>query len=102
MRIHILALNGVFDTGLAAVLDAFGTANALAEMTGMSSLRFQMKVVGLRKSITTAHRLTVPVISATRAQTVNSLRRLTHFSRPILTHLETRFLDDFRGKSACF
>jgi hypothetical protein len=54
MRIHILALNGVFDTGLAAVLDAFGTANALAEMTGISSLRFQMKVVGLRKSITTA------------------------------------------------
>jgi len=27
MRIHILALNGVFDTGLAAVLDAFSTAN---------------------------------------------------------------------------
>jgi len=43
MRIHILALNGVFDTGLAAVLDAFGTANALAEMTGISSLRFQMR-----------------------------------------------------------
>ena len=46
MRIHILALNGVFDTGLAAVLDAFGTANALAEMTGISSLRFQIKVLG--------------------------------------------------------
>jgi len=30
MRIHVLALNGVFDTGLARVLDAFGTANALA------------------------------------------------------------------------
>jgi len=56
MRVHILALNGVFDTGLAAVLDAFGTANALAEMTGISSLRFQIKVVGLRKSITTAAR----------------------------------------------
>ena len=50
MRIHILALNGVFDTGLAAVLDAFGTANALAEMTGISSLRFQANVVGLHKS----------------------------------------------------
>jgi len=73
MRIHILALNGVFDTGLAAVLDAFGTANALAEMTGMSSLRFQVKVVGLRKSITTAHGLDVPVISATRAQTPDAV-----------------------------
>lgn len=30
MRIHILTLNGVFDTGLTAVLDAFGVANALA------------------------------------------------------------------------
>jgi len=73
MRIHILALNGVFDTGLAAVLDAFGTANALAEMTGISSLRFQIKVVGLRKSITTAHGLGVPVISATRAQTPDAV-----------------------------
>jgi hypothetical protein len=47
MRIYVLALNGVFDTGLAAVLDAFDTANVLAEMTGISSLRFRTKVVGL-------------------------------------------------------
>ena len=73
MRIHILALNGVFDTGLTAVLDAFGTANALAEMTGMSSLRFQTKVVGLRKSITTARGLSVPVIAAARAQTPDAV-----------------------------
>jgi transcriptional regulator GlxA family with amidase domain len=63
MRINILVLNGVFDTGLTAVLDAFGTANALAEMTGIASLRFEMKIVGLRKSITTAHGLNVPVIT---------------------------------------
>src|ERR1700730_13568922 len=68
MRIHILVLNGVFDTGLAAVLDAFGTANALAEMTGISSLRFQMKEVGLRRSITTARGLSMSVIAAARAQ----------------------------------
>src|ERR1700722_17630943 len=73
MRIHILALNGVFDTGLAAVLDAFGTANALAQMTGISSLRFEMKVVGLHKSITTARGLRVPVIAATRAQTPDAV-----------------------------
>ena len=69
MRIHVLALNGVFDTGLAAVLDAFGTANALAEMTGISSLRFRVKVVGLHKRITTARGLSVPVMAAARAQT---------------------------------
>jgi transcriptional regulator GlxA family with amidase domain len=73
MRIHILALNGMFDTGLAAVLDAFGTANALAEMTGISSLRFQVKMVGLRKSVTTARGLSVPVISAARAQTPDAV-----------------------------
>ena len=69
MRIHILVLNDVFDTGLASVLDAFGTANALAEMTGISSLRFHTKLVGLRKTITTAQGLSVPVTAAARAQT---------------------------------
>jgi len=73
MRINILVLNGVFDTGLTAVLDAFGTANALAEMTGISSLRFQIKVVGLRKRITTAHGLSVPVVTAARAQTPDAV-----------------------------
>jgi transcriptional regulator GlxA family with amidase domain len=69
MRIHILALDGVFDTGLAAVLDAFSTANAVVEMTGVSSLRFQTTVVGLRKTVTTAHGLSMPVVAAARAET---------------------------------
>jgi transcriptional regulator GlxA family with amidase domain len=73
MRIHVLALNGVFDSGLATVLDAFAMANALAQMTGISSLRFEVKVVGLRKSITTAHGLKVPVISAARAPTPDAV-----------------------------
>jgi transcriptional regulator GlxA family with amidase domain len=73
MRIHILALNGVFDTGLAVVLDAFDTANGLAESTGMSSLRFQTKVVGLRKAVTTSQGLSVPVTSAARAQTPDAV-----------------------------
>jgi transcriptional regulator GlxA family with amidase domain len=81
MRIHILALNGVFDTGLAAVLDAFGTANTLAEMTGISSLRFQMKVVGLRKTIATAQGLRVPVTAAARAHTPDAvvMPAISHF-----------------------
>ena len=69
MRIHVLALNGVLDTGLAAVLDAFGFANALAEMTGVSSLRFQTKVVGVCETVATARGLSVPVTSATRVRT---------------------------------
>ena len=69
MRIHILALDGVFDTGLALMLDAFGTANALAELTGVSSLRFETKVVGLRKITTTAQGLSLAVTAAARAET---------------------------------
>ena len=69
MRIHVLALDGVFDTGLAAVLDAFGIANALSEMTGNSSSRFRTKVVGLGNRVTTAQGLSMPVAAAARAQT---------------------------------
>ena len=73
MRIYVLALNGVFDTGLAAVLDAFDTANVLAEMTGISSLRFRTKVVGLRKTITTAQGLSMSVTMAARAHTPDAV-----------------------------
>ena len=73
MRIHILVLNGVFDTGLTAVLDAFGMANALAEMTGIHSLRFQTKLVGVRKGVTTACGLGVPVTAAAGSQTPDAV-----------------------------
>ena len=36
MRIDILALDGVFDLGLSAVLDVFQTANELIEMSGLA------------------------------------------------------------------
>jgi transcriptional regulator GlxA family with amidase domain len=86
MRIHILVLNGVFDTGLAAVLDAFCTANSLAEMTGHSSLHFQVKLMGLRKTITTARGLNVPVMSAMRAQTPDAV------VMPALLHMKPESL----------
>jgi hypothetical protein len=34
MKVSVLALESVFDTGLATVLDAFQTANELAESVG--------------------------------------------------------------------
>jgi transcriptional regulator GlxA family with amidase domain len=64
MRIHVLALDGVFDTGLAAVLDAFQTANELAEMSNLTSLRFDVTMVGVRKAVKTSQGLTVPVVAA--------------------------------------
>jgi transcriptional regulator GlxA family with amidase domain len=68
MRIHVLALDGVFDLGLSAVLDAFQTANELNEMSGLAVPRFDVRIVGVRKAVKTSHGLNVPIQSSgTRA-----------------------------------
>src|SRR5215467_13611939 len=61
MRIHVLVLDDVFDLGLSAFLDAFQTANELAEMSGLSSERFDVRIIGVTQSIKSAQGLTVPV-----------------------------------------
>jgi transcriptional regulator GlxA family with amidase domain len=61
MKVSVLALESVFDTGLATVLDAFQTANELAELTGLSASRFDVTVVGVRKTVKTSQGFTVPV-----------------------------------------
>jgi transcriptional regulator GlxA family with amidase domain len=66
MLIDILALDGVFDLGLSAVLDAFQTANELIQMGGLAVAPFELRVVGVRKVVRTSHGLTVPVQSAAR------------------------------------
>ena len=66
MRIYVLALNEVFDTGLTTLLDTFGTANDLAESAGTPSARFDVTVVGVRSRVYTSHGLSVPVRSAAR------------------------------------
>jgi len=61
MRVHVLALDGVFDMGLSAVLDAFRTANELADISGLSGERFEIKIVAVTKSVKTSQGLTVPL-----------------------------------------
>lgn len=61
MKINVLALDGVFDTGLATVMDAFTTANELAQMQGLSSLHFDVSAVGVRRRVKTSQGLVVPV-----------------------------------------
>lgn len=61
MNISLLAINDVFDAGLSTIIDAFGTANELAEATGLTSLRFNVSIVGVRMSVKTAQGLAVPV-----------------------------------------
>ena len=68
MRIDVLALDGVFDLGLSAVLDALQTANELIELSGLTVSRFDVRIVGVRKAVKTSHGLSVPVASVgTRA-----------------------------------
>jgi transcriptional regulator GlxA family with amidase domain len=66
MRVFVLALDQVFDTGLATVLDAFQTANELAELSGAPTSRFEVSLVGVRRHVRTAQGFTVPVRPATK------------------------------------
>jgi transcriptional regulator GlxA family with amidase domain len=66
MKIHVLALDGVFDTGLATVLDAFQTANELAEMSGLTSTRFDVTIVGVTRAVKTSQGLAVPAAPASK------------------------------------
>ena len=61
MKIWVLALDGVFDTGLATVLDALTTANELAAAQQLAIAPFDVRVVGLRRQVSTAQGLRVPV-----------------------------------------
>jgi transcriptional regulator GlxA family with amidase domain len=66
MRVFVLALDQVFDTGLATVLDAFQTANELAELSGAPTSRFEVSLVGVRRHVRTAQGFTAPVRPATK------------------------------------
>ncbi len=58
MRVALLVLDGVFDTGLAAFSDALGTADALVPERRRG---FDVVRVGLRRRVATANGLVVPV-----------------------------------------
>ncbi|MEA3114604.1 MAG: hypothetical protein QOG58_4403 [Caballeronia sp.] len=64
MKLVILALDGVFDTGLTVLLDTFATANELAAAQGFASPPFEVSLAGMRRRIRTAHGLSTPVEAA--------------------------------------
>jgi transcriptional regulator GlxA family with amidase domain len=61
MRIAVLALEGLFDTGLAVALDALGLANKFSAQTMGGAPRFDVSIVGVRKTVHSGHGLSVPV-----------------------------------------
>lgn len=67
MRIAILALDGLFDTGLTVTLEAFGIANRFAAgQTGGVPL-FDVSIVGVRKRVRSGLGLSLPVRAITRS-----------------------------------
>lgn len=67
MKINVLVLDAAFDTGLAAVMDTFDTANELATMQGLAGVRFEVTTVGVRGRVRTAQGMSVPVVTPERA-----------------------------------
>lgn len=61
MKISVLVLEDVFDTGLTTVLDALSMANRLAQWNGISTPGFEVTLVGVRSPVHTALGLQVPV-----------------------------------------
>ena len=60
MRLSILALEGVFDTGLTVLLDAFSLANKFAARQG-GAVPFEVSLVGVRKTVRTGQGMLIPV-----------------------------------------
>ncbi|WP_342246674.1 GlxA family transcriptional regulator [Pseudomonas sp. OTU5201] len=61
MKITVLALEGVFDTGLSAVLDALATANELAVLHALPAPQFQVSLAGVRPEVNSSLGFGVPV-----------------------------------------
>lgn len=63
MRIDVLVLDGVFDLGLAALLDTLATANELAPNVPGPRVRFEVRTLGLRPDVHTALGFKAPVVA---------------------------------------
>lgn len=64
MKINILALDGVFDTGLATLLDTFAAANDMARRQSMNISRFEVQMIAMTGQVKSAHGLSIPAHQA--------------------------------------
>ena len=65
MRISVLALDGLFDTGLTVALDAFSLANRFSAQLMGGTPSFDMSVVGMRRKVRSGQGLAIPVRAVT-------------------------------------
>ncbi|QDE41292.1 helix-turn-helix domain-containing protein [Luteibacter pinisoli] len=68
MKIVILVVDGVFDSGLSVLLDTFATANELASGLGITTPPFSVEIVGAGQSVRTALGFTAAVEPASGVQ----------------------------------
>ena len=61
MRFFVLALEGLWDTGLTSVLDAFKLANMFAAKQSGGALKFDVLLVGMRKKVRSSQGFSIPV-----------------------------------------
>ncbi len=67
MRISVLALDGLFDTGLAVTLDAFALANKFSGILAGAPPIFDVSLVGVRRKVRSGQGFWVPVQPITPA-----------------------------------
>ena len=65
MRIAVLVLEGLFDTGLTVALDAFGLANNLSVRQMGGTPHFEVSIVGVQKKVRSGQGLAIPVQAVT-------------------------------------
>src|ERR1700757_2115740 len=65
MRISLLALEGLFDTGLSVTLDAFTIANRISARQMGGTPFFEVSVVGVRKRVRSGQGFAIPVRAVT-------------------------------------
>jgi transcriptional regulator GlxA family with amidase domain len=65
MRISVLALDGLFDTGLSVTLDAFTLANKFSALQLGGTPRFEVSIVGVRRRVRSGQGLAIPVQAVT-------------------------------------
>jgi hypothetical protein len=65
MRISVLALEGLFDTGLTVLLDAFTLANKFSAQLMGGTSHFDASIVGMRKKVLSSQELVIPLRAVT-------------------------------------
>jgi transcriptional regulator GlxA family with amidase domain len=65
MRILVLALDELFDTGLTVTLDAFAIANRFSARQMGGTPHFEVSIVGMRKKVRSGQGLAIPVQAVT-------------------------------------